>query len=160
MVHLVYQRKMASKIMKCGIKRVYLDPNKSEDISEAVTRSDVRSLIKNGMIWKKQKKGVSRGRARHIAEQKAKRKRKGPGSRKGAKYARFPKKERWMRTIRPIREKLKAWREDGTLDRAAYRKYYRQAKAGVFKSKRHLETQLQAENAFKKPLPKASEDAK
>jgi len=116
MVDLKYQKRMAAEVMKCGTQRIYLDPNKTEDISEAVTRTDIKSLIKNRVIIKKQKKGVSRGRARYIARQKKKGKRKGPGSRKGAKYARFPKKRRWIQTIRPLRRKLKEYRDGGYID--------------------------------------------
>ena len=154
MVDLKYQKRMASEVMKCGMQRVHLDPNKTEDISEAVTRSDIRSLIKNKVIVKRQKKGISRGRARYIAAQKKKGKRKGPGSRKGAKYARFPKKRRWIQTIRPLRRKLKQYREGDYIDRATYRKFYLQAKGGMFRNIAHLETHMKMEKVFKKPIPK------
>jgi large subunit ribosomal protein L19e len=160
MVDLKYQKRMAAEVMKCGIQRVYLDPNKTEDISEAVTRTDIKSLIKNKVIIKKKKKGVSRGRARYIARQKKKGKRKGPGSRKGAKYARFPKKRRWIQTIRPLRRKLKEYREGDYIDRATYRKFYLQAKGGMFRNIAHLETHMKMEKVFKKPIPKHTKEAK
>lgn len=154
MVDLKYQRRMAQEVLKCGRDRVYFDPNKTEDISEAVTRSDIKGLVKNKIITKKQKKGVSRGRARHIAAQKAKGKRKGPGSRKGGTYARFPKKRRWIQTIRPIRRKLREYRDGEYIDKATYRKFYLQAKGGMFRSVSHMETHMKMEKAFNKPIPK------
>jgi large subunit ribosomal protein L19e len=151
---LKYQKRMAAEVMKCGSQRVYMDPNKTEDISEAVTRSDIKSLVKNKVIVKKQKKGISRGRANHIAAQKKKGKRKGPGSRKGGKYTRFPKKRRWMQTIRPLRRTLRGYRDGGYIDASTYRKYYMQAKGGMFRNVGHLETHMKLEKVFKKPIPK------
>ncbi len=154
MVDLKYQKRMAAEVLKCGAGRVYLDPNKTEDVAEAVTRSDIRSLVKNGVIRKTQKKGISRGRARHIAAQKKKGKRKGPGSRKGAKYARFPKKRRWIQTIRPIRRTLREYRDGGFIDASTYRKFYMQAKGGMFRNVGHLESHMKLEKVFTKPIPK------
>ena len=82
--------------------------------------------------------GTSKARIRHAAEQKANGKRKGPGSRKGTANARVRDKERWMATIRPIRDELKTLRADGKITPSIYRLYYRKAKGGLFKSRRHL----------------------
>ena len=140
-----YQRRMAADILKCGANRVWIHPNHIEDVAEAVTREDVKALINTRVIQKKQKKGISRARAKHIAAQKAKGKRKGHGSRKGAKKARTPKKKRWMSTIRPIRRKLKELRADGTITPTSYRRLYMLAKGGTFKSKAHLEHHMKAQ---------------
>ena len=64
MVDLKNQRRMASEILKCDRDRVWLDPNRMDEIAEAVTRSDIRSLINSRAIVSKQRKGISRGRAR------------------------------------------------------------------------------------------------
>lgn len=147
---LTYQRRMAADILKCGQNRVFMDPNYIEDISEAVTKDDVRKLIKSEAIHVKQKNGISKARTRHTAAQKRKGKRKGPGSRKGAKYARFPKKRRWIATIRPIRGMLKEMRADGTLDRSTYRTYYRHAKGGMYKNKGHMKAHMEAEGLLER----------
>ena len=56
------QRRMAAKILKCGVNRVYFDPFMIEDIKMAITREDIRSLIKEGVIQKRYKKGISKMR--------------------------------------------------------------------------------------------------
>ncbi len=142
-----FQRRMAADILKCGYDRVWIDPNGLEEVAEAVTRSDIRSLIKDGFIGKKQKKGISRGRARHLAMQKKKGKRKGPGSRRGAKYARQPRKRRWIQTIRPIRRRLRELRDSGEIDATTYRRFYLYAKGGMFRSTAHMESHLEMEKA-------------
>ena len=141
-MNLTNQRRMAAELLGCGAHRVWIDPNRIEDVADAITRNDIRVMINAGAIKAAQKKGISSGRRKYLAGQKKKGRQRGPGSRKGAKYARTPRKREWIRRIRPIRARLKELREQGVLDTRTYRKYYRQAKGGMFKSKAHLDTQL------------------
>jgi large subunit ribosomal protein L19e len=156
MVDLSNQRRMAASLLKCGENRVWIDPNRIEDVAYAVTRDDIRNLIKTGSIRANQKRGSSKGRIRFANAQRAKGKRKGQGSRKGGKYARFPRKRRWIATIRPLRAQLHELREQNLIERKDYRKYYLHAKGGMFKSRGHLMSHLQAENALKTPNEKKS----
>jgi large subunit ribosomal protein L19e len=144
------QKRMAAEIFKCGLGRVFIDPEAAEDVGEAVTRQDVRTLIKDGAIKKKQIRGISTGRLKALRAQKAKRKRKGHGSRKGGKYARMPKKERWIRTIRPLRDELRKLRESGEIEPTVYRKYYMKAKGGLYRSRAHLRSQMESDGVFSK----------
>jgi large subunit ribosomal protein L19e len=148
-MNLKNQRRMAAEILKCGENRVWIHPDYIEDVSEKITRGDIRSAIDQGLIQSRQKKGVSKSNVRKAKAQKGKGRRKGHGSRKGSKKARYPKKERWIKTIRPIRERLKELRDDGKIDRRTYRGFYRQSKGGMFKSKAHLEQQLKAHGKLK-----------
>jgi large subunit ribosomal protein L19e len=143
------QRRMAAQLLKCGESRVWIDSNREEDVADAITRSDVRTLINSGTIASKQKRGVSRGRANYLKAQKRKGRRSGQGSRRGTKHARKPSKEVWMQTIRPIRGRLKELRDNGVIDARTYRKYYMRAKGGMFKSKPHLESHLKTEGILK-----------
>ncbi len=144
-----FQRRLAAEILKCGEERVWMDPNALEEIKEAVTRDDVRMLIKRGLIRKKQIKGTSRVRANYLKAQREKGRRRGPGSRKGKKYARYPRKRRWIKTIRPIRATLRDLRDSGMIDRHTYRRYYRLANGGTFKSRNHLLSHMKAEGVIK-----------
>ena len=130
------QKKLAAKIVKKSPKKVILNPDKLEEIKEAITRQDIKSLIKNKAIIIKKEKGVSRGRARKANKQKAKGRRKGQGSRKGKANARFSNKKKWMNKIRLQRTFLKEIK--GKLDAGMYKNLYRKAKGGFFRSKRHI----------------------
>ena len=79
-------------------------------------------------------------------------KRKGPGSRKGTANARVRDKERWMATIRPIRDELKTLRDEGKITPSVYRLYYRKAKGGMFKSRRHLKQHMTAAGHLKEEI--------
>jgi len=149
MTDLRNQRRMAASLLKCGINRVWMDHDRVDEIAKAVTKEDIRVLINGKAIKKLQIKGISSARRKHAESQKKKGRRRGHGSRKGAKYARLPRKERWIKTIRPIRADLKALRDENKIDRSAYRKYYRKAKGGEFRSKHHLKTHLIADGVLK-----------
>ena len=148
-MNLKNQKRMAAAILKCGQNRVWMDPNRLEDVEDSITRADIRTLIASGTITSAQKKGISRGRAKHIAKQKAKGRRKGQGSRKGTINARKPRKAKWMQTIRPIRKKLRELRDDGKLPDGIYRDYYLKAKGGMFRSVAHLMSHLKTEGHLK-----------
>jgi len=149
MTDLRNQRRMAASILKCGSNRVWMDPDRAEEIAKAVVRKDVRVLIGGGAITSKQIQGISNGRKKYRLEQRKSGRRRGHGSRKGKKYARLPKKERWIRTIRPLRTYLRELRDQKILDPHTYRKYYMKAKGGEFRSKHHLKTHLLADGFIK-----------
>ncbi|MCK4284658.1 MAG: 50S ribosomal protein L19e [Candidatus Lokiarchaeota archaeon] len=128
------QKRMAAEILKCGENRVYFDPYLIEDISLAITREDIRNLIKQGIIQKKYKTGISKHRKNVRHEKKKKGRRRGLGKRKGKKYARTPKKRAWIKRIRPQRRELKKLRDRKLITAANYRKLYKNAKGGLFTS--------------------------
>ena len=137
------QKRMAAIILKCGETRVWIDPNRQEDVADAITRADIRTAIESGTIRALPKQGISRGRTRYRLAQKAKGRQRGPGSRKGTSGARTPKKRNWIQTIRPIRAELKALRDSEKITRKTYRAFYMKAKGGQFKSRKNLISHLQ-----------------
>jgi large subunit ribosomal protein L19e len=148
-MNLKNQRRIAAEILGCGINRVWIDPNRIEDIADAITRADIRTAIDSGAIVALPKRGISRARARYRVGQKEKGRRRGPGSRKGAAGARTPEKRQWIQTIRPIRRTLKELRDEGKISKSVYREFYMKAKGGMFKSKTHLITHLKMEGHLK-----------
>ncbi len=143
MTDLANQRRMAAEVMDIGVNRVWLDPEASKDIAAALTREDIRKLIEEGKVSKNPIKGVSRGRARKLDEARAYGHRKGHGSRSGAKGARRPKKEMWMKKIRALRSMLRELRENKTIDASTYRKLYVKAKGGEYRSRAHLKSHIE-----------------
>lgn len=148
-MNLKNQRRLAADILSCGESRIWMDHENIEEISKAVTRRDISNLAKQGLIKTKRVKGNSRGRIRKHAQQKAKGRRKGHGSRKGKATARLPKKQVWIRTIRPIRTYLREMRDKQLIDKHTYRLYYRRAKGGQFKNKSHVKLHLEMEGLIK-----------
>ena len=83
MTDLSTQRRLASEVLKIGKSRVWLDPEFEDQLSEAITREDIRNLIDQKAIKETLAKGNSRGRAREQNRKRAYGHRSGHGSRKG-----------------------------------------------------------------------------
>lgn len=132
------QRRLASLILKCGQGRIWIDPASQEELADAVTRADVRSAIKAGVIRRMHVKGTSRVRARLHAIEVQKGRHSGPGSRRGTPFARITKKQRWIKRIRAQRDTLAELRASKKITPAVYREFYRRAKGGMFRSRAHL----------------------
>ncbi|MBD3387701.1 MAG: 50S ribosomal protein L19e [Candidatus Altiarchaeales archaeon] len=137
------QRRLAAEVLKVGVNRVKFDGERLEDISEALTRDDIRTLIKSGAISRKPVKGVSRGRARERERQKEKGRRRGKGHRRGTSNARAPRKREWIRKIRAVRDELRKLKEKKEITVPEYRKLYNQAKGNLFQSRRHLREHIE-----------------
>ena len=149
MTDLRNQKRMSASLLKCGVNRVWMDHDQLDEIAKAVTKDDIRLLIIGKAIKSRQKKGISSGRKKFNMIQKKKGRRSGHGSRKGAKYSRLPKKELWIKTIRPIRIYLRQLRDEKKINKSIYRKYYMKAKGGEFRSKHHLKTHLISDGIIK-----------
>lgn len=143
MPDLATQRRIAALILKCGQGRVWIDPARTDEISDAVTRADLRAAIKSGAIRRKHIQGTSRARARQHALEVLKGRHSGAGGRRGSPQSRVSGKERWMRRIRAQRALLVELRDGGKIPPAVYRRYYRQAKGGMFRSRAHLRLNLE-----------------
>jgi len=152
---LKFVRRVAAEILGCGENRVFIsnDPARQEKLADAITREAIRELIDLDVVQKRPAIGVSRGRAKARAAQRAKGRRRGIGSREGASYARFPRKRRWILRIRAIRTRLRELKAQGRIDVTTYRKFYAQAKGGMFHSRAHLEQQLRAAGRLKGGTP-------
>ncbi len=143
------QKRLAADVLKCSKKRVILDQDYTDEIKEAITKADIRGLISNKIIKKRPIKGVSKARARKIKLQKSKGRQKGPGSRKGKRTARLPKKDAWISKIRSQRRLIKILREKKVIDTETYQKIYLKAKGGFFRSRRHIKLYLNEQGLMK-----------
>ncbi len=142
------QKRMAAQLMKAGMSRVWMDTKSVDDIAEAVTKDDIRKLIKRNVIQKRPSKGNSRSRFKVAKAQRNKGRRKGPGSRKGTKKARDPKKRKWVRSIRAMRNSLKEMRDSGKITRSDYRLFYKKIKGGTFRTKNALLLHMREQGAL------------
>jgi large subunit ribosomal protein L19e len=145
-MNLTSQRRLAADVLGCGLKRVWINPEKAYEVSIAITRDEIRSLIKNDAIKKIPLKRQSRGRARLLAGKKKLGRRIGPGTKKGGKYSVVSRKQRWMNRIRAQRKHLKNLREKRIITVKTYRSIYRKAKGGEFRSIAELDRFINEHN--------------
>jgi large subunit ribosomal protein L19e len=150
MTDLSGQRRLAAQILKIGQNRVWIDPERMDDVEGAITREEVRKLIHEKVINSLPEKGVSRSRAKTIREKKRKGRRSGPGSITGAAHAKVTKKEAWMLRIRSLRRKLRELKAKKVITEKTYSQYYRMAGSGRFQSLAELERNLKANDLWRK----------
>lgn len=137
------QKEMASDVLGVGKNRVWIDPDRQNEVADAITKQDIRNLIESGVIKKKDKQGTSRGRAREKLAQKDKGRKKGDGRRKGSHGGRKSDKDEWKEKIRALRKELKERRDSGELESSEYRELYDMAKGGFFRNKKHMNIYIQ-----------------
>jgi large subunit ribosomal protein L19e len=157
------QKRLAAKIKKCGINRIWCDPTESSEIKVANSRFNVRKLMKEGLIIRKPVAIHSRDRVRKNLIAKRKGRHTGTGKRKGTKEARMPVKVMWIRRTRVLRRLLKKYREAKKIDKHQYHSFYLRSKGNVYKNKRvlieHIHEKKAADNK-KRQLVEQSEAKK
>jgi large subunit ribosomal protein L19e len=120
-------RRIASGILRAGTSRVRINTiGNMEQIGGAMTRADIRGLIKEKIITVIPVKGRPK---------KERRKGRGEGKRKGTSNARMPFKTLWMRKIRALRKYLDKLISGGYVEKANKRKFYLKMKGGYFRGK-------------------------
>lgn len=144
------QRRLAAQILKVGESRIWIDPERIDEVELAITRDEIRRLIHEKAIRARPKKGISRGRVRILKLKKRRGRRRGIGSRSGSKGSRNPRKRAWILKIRALRKELKRLKEERLISEKAYSKLYDLANGGVFNSISQLHRYIESENLWRR----------
>ena len=120
-----------------GIKRIKFDVDHLDDVADAITRQQVRSLITANTITIKQIVGTSRGRAQEKKNQKKKRG-VSQGSKKGRKGARVGKKEVYVTKVRSLRRRLKIAKDRKEITNKNFWEIYTKIRGNTVRNIAHL----------------------
>jgi len=143
------QKRIAGELLKCSLKRVVFDGERLEEIKEAITKADMRELIKENAIRKKPVRGISKGRTRKARLQRAKGRGKGPGKKKGKPGA-ANRKKKWRVKTRLQRKFLSELKKKTIITPKTYRNMYLKVKGGFFRSKRHIKLYIEENRLVEK----------
>tara|TARA_B100001146_G_scaffold138292_1_gene121240 strand:+ start:52 stop:504 length:453 start_codon:yes stop_codon:yes gene_type:complete len=141
-VNLHAKKQLASRVVGVGVHRVRFDSEHLDDIADAITRDDIRSLITANTISIKSFKGTSRGRAKTKKIQKSKR---GvtQGSKKGRKGARVGKKTVYVNKVRALRYILKIAKDRKEITNDVFKTVYKKIRGNTIRNKAHLRTVIE-----------------
>jgi len=147
-MNLKTQKRIIVSLTGVGRKRIWFNPDRISDIKEAITKSDLRGLIKEGAIKIKAKRGISRSRIRKRIKQKRKGRRSSVSSRKGKKGARLARKTAWMLKVRSQRRFIKGLINKKLISNPTYQSLRNKIKGGFFRSTRHIKLFIEEHNLF------------
>jgi len=136
-VNLKAKKRLASRVTGVGVHRIKFDSDHLDDVADAITRENIRSLITANTIQIKSFTGTSRGRAQHKKDQKKKRG-TGQGSKQGRKGARVGKKEVYVAKVRSLRRLLKIAKDRKDITNPEFWALYKKVGGNTVRNKAHL----------------------
>ncbi|MGD8708102.1 MAG: 50S ribosomal protein L19e [Nitrosopumilaceae archaeon] len=147
-VNLKAKKRLASRVTGVGVHRIKFDSDHLDDVADAITRENIRSLITANTIQIKPFTGTSRGRAQDKKDQKNKRGTT-QGSKQGRKGARVGKKEVYVAKVRSLRRLLKIAKDRKELTNPEFWSLYKKVGGNTVRNKAHLR-QLMEETITKR----------
>ena len=138
-VNLKAKKRLVSRIVGVGVNRVRFDGDHLDDVADAITRDDIRSLITANTITIKSFTGTSRGRAKTKKIQRSKRGAT-QGSKKGRKGAREGKKAGYVKKVRSLSYVLKIAKDRKEIDNNTFKSIYKKIGGNTIRNRAHLRT--------------------
>jgi len=136
-VNLKAKKRLASRVTGVGVHRIKFDSDHLDDVADAITRENIRSLITANTIQIRPFTGTSRGRAQKKKDQKKKRG-TGQGSKQGRKGARVGKKEVYVAKVRSLRRLLKIAKDRKEITNPEFWTLYKKIGGNTVRNKAHL----------------------
>ena len=138
-VNLKAKKRLAARVTGVGVHRIRFDTDHLDDVADAITRENIRSLITANTIRIKSFTGTSKGRAHAKKAQKNKRGTT-QGAKKGRKGARVGKKEVYVAKVRALRRLLKIAKDRKDLTNPEFWILYKKVGGNTVRNKAHLRT--------------------
>ncbi len=136
-VNLRAKKRLVSRVVGVGLHRVKFDNDHLDDITDAITRVNIRSLLTANTIKIKRIVGTSHGRATLKKIQRRKRGTK-QGSKKGRKGARVGKKRVHITKVRALRWRLKVSKDRKEITNKEFWELYKKVGGNTIRNVAHL----------------------
>jgi len=136
-VNLKAKKRLAARVTGVGVHRIKFDTDHLDDIADAITRQNIRSLITANTIKIKPIVGTSKGRA-HVKKAQKNKRGTTQGSKQGRKGARVGKKEVYVAKVRALRRLLKIAKDRKDLTNPEFWALYKKVGGNTVRNKAHL----------------------
>jgi len=126
-MNLKIKKKLAARLLNVGVDRIMFDESRLDEIKEALTKQDIRDMIKSKAIIVREKRGRKKTVKRKTKRREGKRK----------KVVKKRKRE-YIILVRKLRKVLKNLRKASIITKEKYNELRKKVKARAFRSKAHL----------------------
>jgi large subunit ribosomal protein L19e len=132
------KKRLAANALKIGKGRIMLVESRLDEIKEAITKQDIKDLVKAGAIKIKEIKGRKAVKKRKTKRQEGK-----------IKMKVSKRKQEYVKITRKLRAYAKELKNNGKLGKAEYKIVRKKIKAKDFKSKSQLKDYLKEGGTIK-----------
>jgi len=136
-VNLRAKKRLVARIKGVGVHRIRFDSEYLDEVTDAITRDNIRGLITAKKITITTISGTSRGRAKLKKIQKRKRGTT-QGSKKGKKGVRVGKKQVYVKKVRALRYRLKIAKDRKDITNKEFWQLYKKIGGNTIRNKAHL----------------------
>lgn len=126
-------KRIAADLLGRGLSSIRIREKGLEDSGKAITREDVKKLIKEGNVYAQEPQPNKSVHSKLLKEKRAKGRRRGTGSKHGTRKSR--RSIEYKKKIRAQRRVLESLKEDKTIDNERYKEFYRLVRGNIFQSK-------------------------
>ncbi|MDE1845775.1 MAG: 50S ribosomal protein L19e [Candidatus Micrarchaeota archaeon] len=141
---LIFAKRIAAQVLKRGESAIRFAPGATAEIAKALTREDIKQLIKKGSILALPAKHNLSERSKVLRQKRKEGRKRGAGRRKGTLKARGGTAV-WEKKVRSQRLFLRELRNDKKVDSKAFRKFYLLVKGNAFVSKASMVLHMKEE---------------
>lgn len=128
-----FAKRAASYILNRGESSIRIKPEAMDDASKALTKDDIRRLIKDGKIFATDEKHNKSTRSKRLRQARAEGRSRGTGRRRGTRKTRVGRT--WEKKVRSQRFLLKELKSMKKIDTHIFNEYYRRIKGNEYANK-------------------------
>jgi large subunit ribosomal protein L19e len=136
-------KRVAAALLKRGVSSVRITPTAVEEARKALTREDVRAMIKSGGVYAIKEKHNLSLYSIALNKKRSQGRKRGQGKRRGSIKARGGVD--YKKSIRAQRRVLRSLKDDRTMDNVMFKKLYLLVKGGSFPNKVTLLNRIRSE---------------
>ena len=129
-------KRIASDLLDRGESAIRIKETALANAQKAITREDVRQLVKKGDIYAIVEKRNVSAYSKALKIKRAQGRRRGPGAKKGTRKARSSVE--YKKRVRGQRRVLLALKEEKSIDNVMFKQFYKLVRGGTFESKAQL----------------------